>query len=354
MSAGGTLARRAVLHLPWLLLAACNAAAAPARPPTAAAETVEAGVSSRGPVKLGAAVNQGHLFDAQDPAYGKTFLREFDSLTPEYEMKLDRLLPAEGGYDFSDADRLVGYAEASGKEVRGHALIWHRALPPWMLQRAWTRDELLAFMRSHVEQVMGRYRGRIAEWDVVNEALNDDGTFRSSLWRDVIGPDYVEAAFRFARAADPAARLYYNDYGAEWVNAKSGAALALASRLKGLGLVDGVGFQAHVTARWYPAEDELDANLARFAAAGLDVGITELDVAMSAAAGTADERSRLESEIYGGFARACRRQPACKRFTTWGITDRYTWLSSADVPLLFDAGYAPKPAHAAVQVGLGR
>jgi GH35 family endo-1,4-beta-xylanase len=313
-----------------------------------------AGASGRARVKLGAAVNHGYLFDASDPAYAATFVEEFDSLTPEYELKLDQLLPRQGAYDFAVADRLVAYAEQTRKEMRGHTLVWHEALPPWMLARSWTREELLALLEQHVTTVVRRYRGRLVEWDVVNEALADDGSWRHSIWYDVIGPDYVEAAFRFARAADPGARLYYNDYGAEWMNAKSDAILALAKRLASAGLIDGVGFQSHFTAGAHPGEAELAANLARFSAAGLEVAVTELDVRMGLATSTLDERLRSEADIYGVVARVCQAEPACKRVTTWGITDRHSWLPATDTPLLFDVAYARKPAYAAVRAALPR
>ncbi|HET7826329.1 MAG TPA: endo-1,4-beta-xylanase [Anaeromyxobacter sp.] len=305
-------------------------------------------------MKLGAAVNHAHLWDAAEPAYEATFARAFDSLTPEYELKVDQLLPQPGAWDFSVADRLLAYAESHGKELRGHTLVWHRALPAWMLARSWTRDDLLAFLKSYVATVVGRYRGRIAEWDVVNEAFEDDGTWRRSLWYDVIGPDYVEQAFRFAREADPAARLFYNDYGAERVNAKSDAVLALAARLRGAGLADGVGFQAHLAADGYPTEADLSANLARFADAGLEVAITELDVSLASAAGTLDDRLRLQASIYAGVAAACRAQPACRRITVWGVTDKYGWLGAGALPLPFDASYAEKPAWSALRAAAPR
>lgn len=349
-SSGALVRVLSTLLLACSLLAACG----PAGPETPAAATLPEAPTEKKAMKLGAAVNHFHLWDAGDRAYERTFLGEFDSLTPEYELKVDQLLPRPDAWDWSVADALVDYAASHGKELRGHALVWHRALPEWMLARSWTRDELLAFMRSYITAVVGRYRGRIAEWDVVNEAFEDDGSFRRSLWYDVIGPDYVEAAFRFAREADPTVPLYYNDYGAEWVNAKSDAILALGARLREKGFLDGVGFQAHFSASWYATEKDLSTNLARFAAAGLDVGVTELDVSMASAPGTAEDRLRAEADIYRGVAAACRAQPACRRLTVWGVTDRYGWLGADAMPLLFDPAYAPKPAYAAVRAILPR
>ena len=328
---------------------ACRARASPG--PTAPPEVAPGATSGR-QLKLGAAVQRARLVDARDPAYASTFAETFDSLTPELELKLEHLLPRPGAYDWAAADDLVAYAEAHRKEMRGHTLVWHRALPAWMLSRSWTREELLAFLKGHVAAVVGRYRGRIAEWDVVNEAFNDDGTWRKSLWYDVLGPGYVEAAFRFAREADPGAKLYYNDYGAEWMNAKSDAILALATRLRKAGVLDGVGLQAHFNAGWYTSGPDLAANMARFAAAGLEVEITELDVAMSSLHGSAEEKLRDQARIYGGIAAACQAQPACKQLTVWGVSDRYTWLTPSDVPLLFDAAYAPKPAYAAIRAAI--
>ncbi len=324
---------------------------------------VTAPSSSRTPVKLGAAVNHYHLFDAHEPAYAATVEREFDSITAEYEMKMDQVVPNDPNtYDFSLGDQLLAYANAHGKELRGHALIWHRALPSWLTSRSWTRDELLAFLRTYVANVVGHYGDGVPEWDVVNEAFNDDGTYRSSIWHDVIDDpasgghdgDYVVAAFQAARAANSKARLYYNDYGIEWANAKSDAALNLVNQLKQAGFIDGVGFQSHFTASWYPSQDQFGANIARFAAAGVDVGVTEMDVAMGGAQGSPTQKMNQEAAIYGGIAQACQAQPACKRFTVWGVTDKYTWLSGSDIPLLFDTQYAAKPAYAAVRAALPR
>lgn len=298
--------------------------------------------------RLGSALGA-QVLGGADPRYAPTYLANFESMTPENEMKMDALQPARGSFSFATADAMVDWARARGKTVRGHTLVWHNQLPEWLTSRSWTRDELREVLREHVQSVVTHFRGRVAEWDVVNEPLEGDGTLRSNLWMDVIGPSYVEDALRWARAADPAARLYVNDFSTERLNAKSDGLLALAGDLRERSVpLDGVGFQTHVSTSWHPSPGELEVNLRRFAALGLDVGITELDVA------DLGHDLAAQAAVYRDVAAACRAVAACRGVTTWGISDAMTWLGSASAPLPFDASYAPKPAWPALLAGLGR
>ncbi|MDC0711022.1 endo-1,4-beta-xylanase [Stigmatella sp. ncwal1] len=313
-------------------------------------------VPLRRQVRLGAATHQKRLFDAAEPLYQQTFLSHFDSLTPEYEMKIAQLQPAQGQFDFTIADQIVAFAEANGKQVRGHTLIWGNSLPAWLTGRTWTREELLQVLENHIATVVGRYRGRITEWDVVNEAFLDDGTWRQNLWLTTIGPEYIARAFQAAHRADPAAKLFYNDYSIERINSKSNAIHTLATSLLAQGVpIDGIGMQAHVSPNYYPTQAQLEAVLSRLEAAGLEGQLTELDVNLTQLADTpAAEKFELQAQIYQGMVAACQARPGCTRITTWGITDKYTYLGSAGAPLLFDTQYGPKRAMEVTRRILGR
>lgn len=298
---------------------------------------------------LGTAVG-GQLLDVTDPRYAATALGNFDSITLENEMKMDALQPQDGEFEFSVADRMLAVAESRGMEIRGHTLIWHNQLPAWVTARTWSRPELLEVMRQHIFAVVGRYRGRVAEWDVVNEAVTEDGSLRRNIWLDVIGPDYIEQALRFAHQADPGARLYLNDYSNERLNAKSDAYEEIARRLLTRQVpLHGIGLQMHVSTNWYPSAVELEVNMRRFAALGLEVGITEMDVGTSAEGGDLADRMERQAVVYGEVASACRAVMACRRITTWGFTDSVSWLGPDEMGLPFDADYQPKPAWAVLQ-----
>jgi endo-1,4-beta-xylanase len=305
-----------------------------------------------GRVALGAAVGLAHI-DALGAPYVDTFLDHFAALTPENEMKMEALRPQPARWDFGPADRLVGFAAAHGKAVRGHTLVWHSQLPNWVTGRAWTRRALRRYLREYVHTVVAHFRGRVGEWDVVNEPLDERGGLRASLWRDVIGPGYVADAVRWAREADPDATLLLNDHGAEGRNAKSDGLLALARRLREDGVpLDGIGFQMHVSTRSFPDERALRANLVRFADLGLEVQVTEMDVPCQVRSGSVAERLRAQAAVYAQVARACASVPACRRLGVWGVSDAASWRGAARRPLLFDAAHRPKPAWDAVAEAL--
>ena len=295
-------------------------------------------------VPLGSAVSRAHL-EGSDARYRSTLLANFSSITPENEMKFGWLQPQRGVFDFTSADALVDFAEANGKQVRGHTLVWDGSNPAWLWQGTWTRAEALALLEDHIKTVVSRYRGRVQAWDVVNEPFNEDGTIKRTLWQYYLGDEYIELAFRWAREADPSAKLVLNDYTVERANPKSDAMLRLVKDFKARGVpIDGVGFQAHAHAGPLATEAELVANMERFGAAGVDVELTELDVAFSAVSLT--DKLLGQAELYGRHARACRRVSACKKVTVWGVSDATSWLGLAQAPLLFDGGYAAKPAFA--------
>ncbi|MGW7268481.1 endo-1,4-beta-xylanase [Streptomyces sp. NPDC054842] len=289
---------------------------------------------------FGTAVAAGHVGES---AYAATLDREFTSVTPENEMKWDAVEPNRNAFSFGQADQIVGHAQSKGMKIRGHTLVWHSQLPGWV--GALGASDLRTAMNNHITQVMQHYKGKIHSWDVVNEAFQDGGSGarRSSPFQDKLGNGFIEEAFRTARAADPAAKLCYNDYNTDGVNAKSDAVYAMVKDFKARGVpIDCVGFQSHFNSA-SPVPSDYRANLQRFADLGVDVQITELDIEGSGSA---------QATSYGNVVKACLGVARCTGITVWGITDKYSWRSSG-TPLLFDGNYAAKPAYDAVISAFG-
>lgn len=304
-----------------------------------AADTLGAAAAGKGRY-FGAAVAANHLGEAQ---YAATLNTEFNSVTPENEMKWDALEPSRGSFSFGNADRIVNHARGRGMAVRGHTLVWHSQLPGWVSGLG--TSDLRSAMNNHITQVMTHYRGQIHSWDVVNEAFQDgsSGARRSSPFQDRLGNGFIEEAFRTARAADPNAKLCYNDYNTDGVNAKSNAVYTMVRDFKSRGVpIDCVGFQSHFNSA-SPVPSDYRANLQRFADLGVDVQITELDIEGS---GT------TQATHYGNVVTACLAVSRCTGITVWGIPDKYSWRSSG-TPLLFNDNYTKKPAYHAALSALG-
>jgi endo-1,4-beta-xylanase len=333
-------------------------------------------------VPVGSAVRLDTL--QSNARYRSTFVREFDSLTPENEMKMSALQPRRGQFDFEAADELVRFGLRNGKAVRGHTLIWGQALPLWLVDHGtteklglrlppialpprpgplgtlldetttlltgWSRGELLAVMKEHIRRVMRHFAGDVREWDVVNEPMAADGTLAPTVWRRFIGPDYVAQALRTAHTADPRAKLFINDYAVESPGPKLEGLLALVRDLKARRVpLDGIGLQAHFHIAQTPDEATLTETIRAFEQMGLEVQITEMDVGTSLLGVSRAERMQRQALAYGAAARACNAVAACTRLTTWGFTDAVTWLPAAESGLLFDRSYRPKPAYAALR-----
>jgi endo-1,4-beta-xylanase len=298
---------------------------------------------------VGAAVFSSGL--ASDASYAGAAGRHFNSLTAEYEMKWDPVEKVQGQYDFSGGDAIVAFAESRGARVKGHALVWHQALPSWV--ESLSPPELRIAFEDHIRNVAGHYRGRVYAWDVVNEAIDDSRPgLRSTIFSRGLGPDYVAEAFRLARGADPEAQLIYNDYGGEGLNRKSDDIYALVRDLKQGGLVDGVGLQMHISATSFPAVADIRANIQRLADLGLQVNLSEMDVRIKEVAGDAATKLQRQRQVYRDVVAACVAVPRCEAVTFWGFTDAHSWIDSAfgaDDPLLFDEQYRAKPAFFGVQ-----
>ena len=288
--------------------------------------------------------------------YADTLGREFSILTPENDMKWAPIHPQQFQYSFERADALVAFAGGNGMTVHGHTLVWHSAIPSWLSSGSFTRDEMIDILRDHIYTVVGRYNGSIAAWDVVNEAVNDDGSLRSTLWLSSIGPEYLDLAFRFASDADPNAPLVYNDYGNESINAKSNGIYDLVSGMLARGVpIHGVGFQFHITLGGIDLAS-FAQNMQRFADLGLGIYISELDVRMQLP--VTSENFATQANIYAGILDACLAQPACRVFQMWGFTDAHSWVPSSfpgyGAALIFDEMYQPKPAYNALAQGLSQ
>lgn len=301
---------------------------------------------------IGVAVNTDAL--AEDEQYRAIVDREFSSITAENVMKWEALEPEPGEYTYAAADDLIGYAAAQHKAVRGHVLVWHNQNPSWVNEDDLTPAQLRAVLKQHVIETARHFRGKIYEWDVLNEALNEDGTLRDTIWLRALGEDYIADVFRWARIGDPLAKLYYNDYNLAWISPKSDAAYELIKKLRGRGVpIDGVGFQGHLGAQ-YGFADSVYANLQRFAELGVQLSITEADVRYVVPGDTYKVQAQVQG--YHSLLQPCLLTPACHSFTVWGVSDQYSWIpgvfSDQGEALLWDEDYRPKPAYQGVQFDL--
>lgn len=300
---------------------------------------------------------------SSDARYAELAAADFNCVTAEYQMKWDPTELAPGQFNYTLGDQLVTFAEANGMAIRGHALVWHEALPAWVkaLPDAASVD---AALKNHIQNVVTHWKGKIYAWDVVNEAIADGtGMMRPSIFLEKLGPEYVEKAFRYAREADPDVKLYYNDYGGEAPGPKANGIFDLVKRLVDAGApIDGVGFQMHIAANQFPGST-FAATMQRFVDLGLTVNVSEMDVRVYGVAGGLDAKLAAGAATYREMAAACMAQPRCDAFTVWGLTDNVSWINSAsvtffpkpDYPLLFDEAYMPKPAYTAlVDVFSGR
>ena len=295
---------------------------------------------------FGAALDPDYL---DEKPYRHLATTQLTCVTPENQMKWGVVEPLRGSFNWDAADALVAFAKSNGQKVRGHTLVWHSQLPLWLINGAFSPGELKDLMVAHIAQEAGRYKGAIYAWDVVNEPFTDDGQWRKSTWYDAMGPDYVAIALKAARAADPGAKLYVNDYNVETEGPKMRALYDLVAALKRAGApIDGVGLQSHFVAGAAPGD--LHAVMRKFAALGVDVAVTELDLRIRLPAN--DASLAAQAADYASVVSACRATPRCVGVTTWGITDAHSWIPSIfsgyGAALPFDENYLPKPTVAAM------
>jgi endo-1,4-beta-xylanase len=321
-------------------------------------------VAAGGKVVIGAAV---HTMGLQSDAQYRSILESnFNSITPENEMKMGLLRPNQTGYYWKNADYLVDYAESKNMTFHGHTLVWHSQVPDWLDQFAANpandRDAWRAMLKGHIQTVVGRYAGRIHAWDVVNEVVDvgsgGENGYRKTIWYEKIGADYIKDAFIWAHQADPTAKLYWNDFGLDSDLNKLNFTLHLVAQLQGQGVpIDGIGFQTHIS--WTsPSADMMRQAVAMVNGYDVDVWVTELDITMSGRGSVytnflAQRQASRYSEVVEVFSGAKR----LVGISTWGIYDGSSWLhqpaqNKFTWPLLFDMNYDPKPCAASFMKAL--
>ncbi len=331
---------------------------------------------------VGAALNQSQ-FSGSDEKGAALAAAQFNTITPENDLKWERVHPALDIYAFDAPDKYVEFGEKNGMAIIGHTLVWHNQTPRDVFQDAdgkmVDRETLLKRMHDHIAAVVGRYKGRIKGWDVVNEALNEDGSLRQSQWMKIIGEEYLVKAYEFAHEADPSAELYYNDFSLENAPKREGA-IALIKKLQSQGVrIAAVGTQGHYKMNW-PSMEQVESTIVEFAKLGVKVNFTELDldvvpvtqrnqggdVALNSqkqlmadvyANGLPDSAQEALARRYSDlFAVFVKHADDVDRVTFWGVTDGDSWLNSGgrvNYPLLFDRNHAPKPAFfAVIKVGM--
>jgi endo-1,4-beta-xylanase len=352
---------------PSMLSGTILVAAALAVPPGAARQDVALKDLMPKGMVIGVAVNQ-RQFEGADATAVDIITKQFNQISPENVLKFQPTQPAADRYTFDAADRYVQFGVDRHMQVVGHTLVWHSQTGAWVFQgtdgKPADRDTLLARMRDHIRTVVGRYKGRIHGWDVVNEAIDEDGSMRKSPWQVGIGDDYVVKAFEFAHEADPDAELYYNDFNLE-KPAKRAGVIKLVQDLQARKLrIDGIGNQAH----WRldtPAIDEIDTALVELHATGLKVMYTELDINLlpntprgadpsianpypnGLPEALQQQLARRYADVFGVFLR---HRDGVTRVTFWGLSDADSWLNRGrmNYPLLWDRQRRPKPAFDAV------
>jgi len=324
---------------------------------------------------IGGALNRS-LVTGRDPNAAAIAEKHFSTITAENDLKWQRVHPQPDQYNWEPADSYVAFGEKNKMFIVGHCLVWHAQTPRWVFQddagNPLTRDALLSRMKDHIMTVVGRYEGRVKGWDVVNEALDDNGTLRNSQWLRIIGEgspdkqyDHIENAFRWAHEADPNAELYYNDFGLETSKAKCDAAVAIVKDLKSKGLrIDGVGIQLHAGLT-HPTVEGLEYAITSLAAAGVKVMITELDIRTQTrgyrgadisqvsqastndpTAAAAETQKKVADKYAEVFSVLLKHKKDITRVTFWGVYDKTSWIGGS--PLLFDRNYQPKEAFFAV------
>jgi endo-1,4-beta-xylanase len=326
-------------------------------------------LKSTAPFPVGSAIGTPGL--KTNYLYYYTLITEFNSITPDYEMKFDWVEPQQGQFNYADGDYIVAFAAQHHMRMHAHNLIWHQALPDWVVNFSGDSTAWEDLFKTHIEGEAAHYKGQVSSWDVVNEAIrDDDGTLRNkdvnpgdgSIWRQHLGPDYIARAFQYAHEADPNALLFYNDYGQEWNNVKLDSMIALVTGLKNRGIpISGIGMQMHIDIN--TDNSNITAALKRLAATGLLVHISELDISVNPnndpsivfVAGL----QQLQSAKYEFVAQTyINTVPKAQRYgmTVWEFSDANSWIPAfynrRDWPLPFDSLYKKKPAYYGYLKGL--
>ncbi|HYQ00945.1 MAG TPA: endo-1,4-beta-xylanase [Polyangiaceae bacterium] len=315
-------------------------------------------------VKMGTAVDTPIFLS--NPLHNSIVAGEFAMITPANSMKMNLIQPKQGMYDFTDTDALAAWAKASGLEFRGHPLVWHTQAPGWLTSpkddagnaKVFTKDEMIAIMYDHIDKLMSHYKGQFKYWDVVNEAI-DNTDYRQTFWYNTIGKEFIDLAFQRAHAADPDAKLVYNDYNIEQKgNAKGDRVFEFVKDLKDRGIpINAIGFQGHyfvepdgTTSNGVPDMQAIRDNMARYKDIGIEVQITECDFRIGKPLD--DTKQQLQNKFYADMLQACIDAENCDHFTVWGLSDLDSWVPSTfpayDYAHLFDTALKPKADYTAM------
>jgi endo-1,4-beta-xylanase len=287
---------------------------------------------------------------------GEIIKADFNSFTPENSMKWESTEPSRNNFTFEDADRYAAYAKKNNLQIHCHNLVWHSQLPAWVSEGGFDNKTLISVMENHIKNLMTRYASVCTRWDVVNEALNENGTYRSSVWYDTIGEAFLPIAFRLAKKYNKGgAELFYNDYILEYNAEKTQGAARIVKLIQSYKVkIDGVGYQAHLTSEATssapsaaPDLKTLEAALRATADLGVDVVYTEIDVRMNVPA--TPEKLQVQADTFERIAKSCMNVKRCIGMTVWGISDKYSWIPGVfpaeGAALLWDDNYVKKPAY---------
>lgn len=321
----------------------------------AAEETLRDLAKERGRY-IGAILNSEWFRGDIEPEFEQIHKTQFNTVVAENEMKFDATEPSEGKFNYTYGDKMVQYAKENGMRVRGHALAWHSQVPNWVNNYKGQKEKLLQVLKTHIDSVVGHWKGDVAEWDVVNEAVNDgDHTWRDqgSVWFETIGEEFLDSAFVWAHAADPDAELCYNDYAIEWglgQGSKAGFVLEQVKRWKENGIpITCVGTQTHIEIAHVTTPENVRAFAKALAEYGVTLNITELDIGFpngsASSLGAADYAK--QGHLYRQFMDVFLEEPNMGEFVIWGLTDAHSWLDAQQGKtqgLLWDKQYNPKPA----------
>lgn len=321
--------------------------------PSAAANFHDLAVAA-GKLYFGSATDNGELSDEPYVAILSN-TSEYGQITPGNGQKWQYTEPTRGQFDYTSGDEIVDFATTNGQNIfRCHTLVWHSQLPDWVSSGSWTAAELTEIIQTHIANVAGHYAGQCYSWDVVNEALDEDGTMRKSVFSEVMGTDFLGVAFKAAAEADPDAKLYYNDYNLEWAGDKSQAVIdTIIPAIQDAGArIDGVGCQAHLQVGNTPPRADLASTLQSYIAAGVtEVAYTELDIRFPSLPPD-DAGLAQQGDDYAAVVGACLDVEACVGVTVWDITDKYSWIPDVfpgeGAALLYDEDLAKKPAWTSV------
>ncbi|KAF7863916.1 hypothetical protein EAF04_006881 [Stromatinia cepivora] len=297
---------------------------------------------------FGSATDNGELSDTRYTAILSN-TSQFGQITPGNTQKWQYTEPTQNTFSYTKGDVVVGFAEKNDQMLRCHNLCWYNQLPSWVTSGTWTNATLIAVLKNHIKNEVTYYKGKCYAWDVVNEAFNDDGTYRSFVFYNTIGPEYIPIAFETAALYDPNVKLYYNDYNIESSGAKATAAINLVKSLKARGIkIDGIGLQGHFIVGKTPSESALATTLRSFTALNVEVAYTELDVRFSSLPPTAAGLAQ-QGVDYANTVNACLSVSGCVGVTVWDFTDKYSWIPSTfsgqGDACLWYADYTLHPAY---------